>query len=383
VGRSFHIGSARGISIKVHPSFALVLLWVIYQWGIVAHAGLRGVVFGTLLLLAVFGCVVLHELAHAVMAIHYGLRVRDITLLPIGGVARIEHMTVGPRAEIAIALAGPAMNLALALAILPLIALVAFARHLHGLIDVLLYAGQMSVTGFFLYLWIANILLAVFNLLPAFPMDGGRVLRAVLTHFRDRLTATRLAVIIGQVFAVLLAIFGVWIGDYMLPLVSLFILGGAYVEGRQVRIEMSLRKLDVGQFALWENGGIRPDVPVARAAHDHPRDMVVTENGDVVGMLWRHDVMSRLHSAYDGLYVRDVMDRRPAVVDVNDSLFEVFLWLSSSNKRAVAVVENGRYRGIFTVDRLAHVYAQVEHKAFRWERMLLRVIFGPTRYAWR
>lgn len=376
MGRSFRIGSARGVSILVHPSFALVLLWVMYQWGISASAGLRGVVFGTLVLLAVFGCVVLHELAHAVTAMHYGLRVRDITLLPVGGVARVEHAPLTPRAEMAIAMAGPAMNVLIAVALTPLVVLIAAARRIDHPLSVLLYADDISPAGFLLYLWIANLLLAIFNLIPAFPMDGGRVLRAGMSLFRDRLTATRIAVGIGYVFAVLLVVAGLWAGDYLLPLVSIFILVSAQMEARHVEMESALRTLPVGQFALWEAGGVRPDEPLAQAMRGGPRDVTVTREGVVVGMLWRNELLKHLNGAHRELLVRDVMDRRFNAVEVTDSVYDVHLWLSTTNRPAVPVVEQGQYRGIFTLERLAHVHGHIGGRAGRRRRNRIQLILN-------
>jgi stage IV sporulation protein FB len=340
MGRSFHVGSIRGIAVNVHPSFALVLLWVVYQWGISAGLGLGGVLFGTLALGAVFVCVLLHELAHALVALRYGLTVRDITLLPIGGVARVEHVTLMPRAEATIALAGPAMNLLIAVALTPAVLLVAAARHLDHPVAILLYADETSPAGFILYLWITNLLLALFNLLPAFPMDGGRVLRAALASVHDRVTATRAAVLVGQLFAVLLTIFGIWIGDYLLPLVSVFIVVAAQTESRHVQLESSLRALPVGQFALWESGGIRPDVPLNHAIGSGLKDMVVTQGGRVVGMLWRHDILRHLSDSRREIYVQDVMDRRFVAVEATDSVYDVHLWLRDANRHAVAVVDD-------------------------------------------
>lgn len=366
--RSFRLGSARGISIRVHPSFALVLLWFAYQWGVTNGAGLPGMVFGTLILLAVFGCVLLHELGHAVAAMHYGLKVRDITLLPIGGVARVEHMAIKPRAETIIALAGPAVNVIVALAITPIVLLVVAARHIDHPLMILLYADEISVAGFVLYIWIANVLLALFNLLPAFPMDGGRVLRAALTSVTDRFTATRIAVIAGQIFAVALMLAGILSGDLLLPLVGVFIIVAGLMEARFVRVESSLRKLLVGQFALWESGGIRPDVPLAIAVRDGPKDLVVTQAGAVIGMLWRQDVLRHLHGSHREVIVRDIMDRRFATVEVSDSVLDVHKLLVSSNRHAVAVVQDGQYRGIFTSDRLDHVHSYVSTPGSRWQR---------------
>jgi Zn-dependent protease len=368
LSRSFQIAAARGISIRVHPTFALVFVWVAYQWGISAGAGLTGAVFGSLVLLAVFGCVLLHEIAHAAVALRNGLSVRDITLLPFGGVARVEQARLSPRVETAVAVAGPVMNLIIAAALSPLVLLVAAARHLDHPVMILLYADEISVAGFILYIWIANILLALFNLIPAFPMDGGRILRAGLTLFRDRFTATRISVAIGQLFAAVLICAGFVLGDFILPLVGVFIVVAGLMESRYVRLESHLRKLHVGQFALWESGGIRPDVPLAHAIKDGPKDLVVTQNGSVIGMLWRRDVLRHLHGSHPELIVRDIMDRRVSLAEVTDSVFDVHQLLTLSGHSAVPVVQDGQYRGIFTNDRLIHVYEHINSGRTRWRR---------------
>lgn len=356
VGRSLRLGSVHGIAIEVHPSFAIVLLWVGYQWGIAAHAGLAGMVFGLAVLLGVFGCVLLHELAHAVVALRYGQRVRDIVLLPIGGVARMEQSPLSPRAEAAIALAGPALNLLIVVALTPVVILLIAARHSASPLRELLVVDDLSVSGFVIYLWLANALLALFNLLPAFPMDGGRVLRATIARFRDRLVATRVAVGVGQLLAVVLAIVGVLLGDYLMPLVSAFIFVTAWIEARHVRVETSLRALEVGQFALWDGGGLRPDEPLAHAITGGPRDLAVTSDGVVVGMIWRREILGLLNGDHTGLLVRDLTDTGVIRVQASDSVYDVHLWLQTSGSSAVPVVDGVRYRGVFTAERLAHVY---------------------------
>ncbi len=366
----------------LHPSFALVVLWVMYQWGVTAQEGIAGIVFGTIVLLSVFACVLLHELAHALVAIRHGLRVRDITLLPIGGVARVEQTLMLPKSEALIALAGPAMNLVIALALTPLVAIVVAIRHVDHPISILLYASEISLAGFILYLWIANLLLAAFNLIPAFPMDGGRVLRASLSRVRGKAEATQTAVIIGYCFAAILAVGGLVMGDVLMPLVSVFIVVTAQMEVNFVRMESALRRLPVGQFALWEAGGIRPDAPLAHAINGGPRDIAVTRDGAVVGMLWRHDLLRHLNGSHRDLFVRDIMDRRFNAVDVSDSVYDVHLWLAASTRPAVPVVENGVYRGIFTGERLAHVYEHLDQRRFGWQRNLVGAI-QRVRLAWR
>lgn len=381
--RSLKIGTIYGVDIKLHPTFALILLWVLYQWGYAAHAGVRGVIFGTAVLLTVFVCVVIHELAHAVVAMRHGLAVRDITLLPIGGVARIEHVALSPRSEILIAVAGPLSNVLIALILTPLVLFVAVANDIHQALGILVYADQLSVAGFILYLWIANVMLAFFNLLPAFPMDGGRILRAWLAGSRGRLKATQVAVAIGQMFALAFAILGLVAGDYVLLLLSLFILVAAQIEARHVQIEARLRFLPVGQFILWDAGGISPSAPLAYATRGGPRDLVVTQNGRVVGMLWRRDMLKHLSAPLQEIYVKDVMDRDFHPVDPRDSVLDVHHWLAESSSSAVPVVENGQYRGIFTGDRLAHIYDALDEREWRWQRQLLTTFVERLRLVWR
>jgi Zn-dependent protease len=369
-----------GVEVKVHPSFVLVLLWVIYQWGYSAKAGVPGIIFGSLVLAAVFVCVLAHEFAHAAVAKRNGLAVFDITLLPIGGMARIEHAALTPRTEILIALAGPLMNLLIAVALTPLVVGIVIGHSIGQTLGVVVQADELSLIGFIVYLWIANLILAVFNLLPAFPMDGGRVLRALLCTRHNRLKATQLSVLVAQFFAAFLTLAGFFTADYMLLLVSIFILVAAHLEARYTTTEAKLRKLPISQFTLWDGGGISPSVPVSLAVRGGPRDLVVTQNGVVVGMLWRRDLLRHLHH---DVQVRDIMDRQFHPVDANDSVYDVHLWLAASQSPALPVVENGHYRGIFTSDRLAHVHQTISDQDWRWQRTIFTAFLNRLRFVLR
>ncbi|MEZ4520451.1 MAG: site-2 protease family protein [Thermomicrobiales bacterium] len=369
LGNSIRVGTIKGVEVKVHPTFGLIVLWVVYQWGYVADAGLRGIVFGSFVVSAVFACVLAHEMGHALIAKRYGLSVHDVTLLPIGGVARIEHGPLTPRTETVIALAGPMVNVFIAGLLSPVVIAVAVVTSIGEALGYLIYAEQLSVIGFVIYLWIANLVLALFNLIPAFPMDGGRILRAQLAARRGRLVATHYAVVVGQIFALLVAVLGVISGNFMLLLVTLFIVVYAQIESRNVNVETRLRHLPAGVYALWDSGGIPPTSTVAWALRGGPRDLVVTDQGRVIGMLWRRDLMRHLNGAHHDLVVRDIMDRQVHVVDANDSVYDVQVWMSETTRSAVPVVEDGQYRGIITGDRLLHVYQTVgDHE---WQRYRL------------
>ena len=364
MGKSLVIGRIRGIEIKMHPTFLLVVPWVAYHWGYSGGYGLLGVLFGVALMVVLFTFVVLHELGHSFAALRYGVGVRDITLLPIGGVARIEQLPVEPGREIVIALAGPAVNLVLGLLFLPAILLITAARGADTPLELLSLLTDLTPSSFIVYLFVTNAMLVVFNLLPAFPMDGGRVLRAVLSYFTGRLTATRVAVALGQALGALLCIVGLATWGLSLVLVGLFIIAAAYIEATAVRVEHTLRKLRVGQFILWDLGGIGEHHPLLYALRGGPRDVaVVRADGRVLGMLWRHEVMQALNGGASRYRtVGELMDGEAMVADVDDTVYEAHRRMLASGRRALPVTENGYYRGIFTSDRYWHIYSHLARR---------------------
>lgn len=358
--RSLSLGSIRAIDIRLHPSFAIVLLWVLIDWNRLAGGAGGSIAFGLIFVCLVFGCVLLHELGHAFMAMHYGIRVHDVTLSVVGGVARMARMPVNPRAEAAIALSGPVVNIALAVLLAPWVILLGILAGYRSAGDFLLELLRPTPVGLVAGLVAANLMLAAFNLLPAFPMDGGRLLRAALASGIGRDAGTRAAVIVAQALAASLAVAGiVWLGSISLPLIALFVAVMAHAEGRSVRIEGALRRLRVGQFALWDRGGVAPDQPLTWALRGGPRDVAVTDNGRVVGMLWRNRLLAEIGAGAGHRPVADVMDTEVPAVAADASVYDVHLLMNELDRWAIPVTEDGAYRGVFTVDRLAHVYRQV------------------------
>jgi Zn-dependent protease len=232
---SLKLGTAFGIGIYVHWSFLLLPAWVFFTtWGIF---GPPMILYLLVLLVAIFGCVVLHELGHALMARYFGIGTRDITLYPIGGVARLESMSERPHEEILIALAGPAVNVAIAAILITLLILSG------GLFGWAALTKSMS-GGFLLSLLTANLMLVGFNLLPAFPMDGGRVLRALLAGPLGRVRATEIAAAAGVVMAVLFAAAGMFLlKNPMLVVVAVFVFFAGQQELAAVRRREAVRRL--------------------------------------------------------------------------------------------------------------------------------------------
>jgi len=381
---SYKLGTFRDIEIKIHPSFALALAWVVYHFGWARHGGFGNVLFGFVLLALVFGCVLLHELGHGLMAQEYGVKVRNITLFPFGGAAFIEQMPMRPRAELLITLAGPAVNLAIAILLLPWVVLLGVLNGSSSVGDYIHYLDDASLGGLLVYIFFANVTLFLFNLLPAFPLDGGRLIRAGLSSFLSREISTGIAAGLGAVAAIAMFIVGVWLRDFVLPLVAVFVLVAAYGEHKAVRLEASLRRLRVGQFALWDSGGIPVNNALTTALRGGPRDLVVTDGCRVVGMLWRIDVLRELNGGAGHRTVAEIMDRNVMVVHVDDSVFSVQQQMQHANRWAVPVTENGQYRGIFTVDRILHVYRQLhaqspEQRMMGWAAGLGNALRGGVR----
>jgi Zn-dependent protease len=250
---SWKIGRVAGIGIYVHATFLLLLAWVAYTYwrtGQSLLATLEGLGF----LLALFGCIVLHELGHALIARRFGIQTRDITLLPIGGLARLERMPDEPLQELWVALAGPAVNVAIAAVLL---AWQIAAAPLEPLVSFTLTGGR-----FVAQLLAVNIFLVLFNMLPAFPMDGGRVLRALLATQLDYLRATQIAATVGQGFAFL---FG-FLGLFYLPLllIAIFVWIGTAQEAGMTQVKVALGGIPVSGAMLRDFRTLTPHDSLAR-----------------------------------------------------------------------------------------------------------------------
>jgi Zn-dependent protease len=247
--RSWKVGTAFGIPLYVHPTFLLLPAWVLFNF-----AGAGPVTFLLLLLwvAALFGCVLLHELGHALAARRCGIATHDITLYPIGGVARLERMSERPAEEVGIALAGPAVNVVIAALLTP-VALVALAGGLPAgpyLGLTLAHEPLVLLASFLTLVWLSNVMLVLFNLLPAFPMDGGRVFRALLSLGLGHLRATEVAATVGLVLAGLLACVAVfWTHNPMLVVLALFVCFAGQQELWAVRRREARRRTVVLEAA--------------------------------------------------------------------------------------------------------------------------------------
>jgi Zn-dependent protease len=291
---SFRIGRIAGIDLKLHVTFALVLALGAAQWG--APHGARGAAFGVLLVALLFVCVVLHELGHALMARRFGITTDAIILLPIGGVAQLARSPEQPRHELWIALAGPVVNLVIAGALL----LATFPAGLAGLPEESLRAilSQPSPAALLLWLLGANVTMALFNLLPALPMDGGRILRAALAMRLGAARATPLAATIAQILAMGLGALALVNGHLMLALIAAFVFLGAGQERFAAHAQQTLSTLRVGdaynRHALTLAPGDRLPRVVEYLLTTHQPEFAVMLGTQLLGVVTRGRVLEAL-----------------------------------------------------------------------------------------
>ncbi|MCO5215205.1 MAG: site-2 protease family protein [Thermomicrobiales bacterium] len=346
-----------GVDISIDISFIPLFIVAWFHWGY--QGSISAFLWGCLLIVLAFLSVLAQELGHALMARENGVQVLDVSISPLAGVAKVEQASTSPRAELMIALAGPAVNLAIFVTLLPIVLIIAVLAGADSLFGVGDGFRNLNITSIVAATAVFNLGLAIFNLIPAFPLDGGRVLRAYLSTRMSRHSATVIASRIGVGIAVLLIAIGVIQREYLLPLLGAFILWAAFSEVRIVRIEDQMQRLLVGSYALWDGGGISPEVPLSFALRGGPRDMVVTQRGRVVGMLWRNRLLEHLDGGVAGRIVADIMEDPLYIADVSESLWDVQRHMSEHNTRAIPVTEKGLYRGVFSADRFLNLYRQI------------------------
>jgi Zn-dependent protease/CBS domain-containing protein len=343
---SLRLGRIAGIAIDVHASFFLLLGWVAVG-RLRRGEGGAAALESSLLVLAVFASVVLHELGHALTARRFGIRTRNITLLPIGGLARLERMPEKPAQEMLVAAAGPAVNFVIAL-------LLAAGLWLASS-D--LSPEVASARGPFLakLMWI-NVTLGLFNLLPAFPMDGGRVLRAGLALRLGRAPATLLSTRIGKIMAGGLAMLGV-LYDPMLLLIGGFVWLGAHQEASVVQAKSALAGLTAADAMFTDLQALEPGETLASAAvllaHATARDFLVADRHRVVGVIGRDEIVQAIAAGGSERRVEDVMHADFEVALASTSLSELFERMGTAT-RPMLVVDGGEVAGLLTASSLVH-----------------------------
>ncbi|HTN83026.1 MAG TPA: site-2 protease family protein [Sorangium sp.] len=348
---SFKVARIAGIDVNVHATFGLIVAVGALEWS--GRHGAQGALFGAALMLALFACVALHELGHSLVARRFGLTVREILLLPIGGVAMLVGRPERPLHELLIALAGPAVNVALAAALLLVNGVLGF---LPGLTE-LGAASSPSLQTALLWLLGANMALAVFNMIPALPLDGGRVLRAGLSMAVGPARATSAAAAIGQVIAVALFAFALLSGHLVLAFISVLVFLGASQERATERARTILGDVPVGRAYNRRAIALSPCDRVNDAAEHilttYQTDFAVMLEGEPIGVLTRADVIRALAEGAGSAYVAGLMRREVVRVGADRSLDEVARLMSEKSTPVVAVYDGERYLGLISHEDMA------------------------------
>jgi Zn-dependent protease len=347
---SLKLGRILGIDVYIHFTFLLLLGFVgLAAWmqGGTAWSAISAVFLWS----AMFLCVLLHEYGHALAARKYGIATRDITLLPIGGVARLERMPEKPRQELWVAVAGPLVNVIIS-AGLALGLILGGSWRPSGAFDLL--AGNIAER-----LLYVNLFLVVFNLLPAFPMDGGRVLRALLAMRMPYARATSIAASIGQGMAILFGFIGLF-GPYMLILIAVFVWFGAGQEAAAAEIRTSLEGARVRDAMLTEFHTLSPEQTIGEASRmllaGSQQDFPVVENGVVVGMLRRTDLFNGLKAHGENYPVAEAMRREVTFVDPAQALDFAVAQVNAEHGTTVVALENGRIAGLLTAENIGEYF---------------------------
>lgn len=340
------LGRFAGIDVFLHVTFFLMILWIgVSYW--IQDKSLVAVFSGVGFILALFASVVLHEYGHALTARRYGIPTRDITLYPIGGVASLERIPEKPRQELWVALAGPAVNVVIA-AVLYLV--LVLTNTLEPITNISLAGGP-----FIERLMATNLVLVGFNLIPAFPMDGGRVLRALLALRLDYTNATRISASIGQGLAFLFGFIGLFSNPFLV-FIAFFVYIGAQSEAQMVLMKSVLEGVPVSRAMLTDFSTILPEDTLGKVV-DHvlagdQKDFPAVADGQVVGILKQQALLDGLRKEGEGALVRTVMDEDFMTVDSVEMLDKAFTRLNDCACPIMPVLNDGKLVGLLTMDNI-------------------------------
>jgi Zn-dependent protease len=348
---SWRVGRIAGIDLYIHATMLILLAWVAVAH-VMAGQGLQGAAAGIALVVILFTIVTLHELGHALTARRFGIRTRDITLLPIGGASRLERMPDEPWQELLVAVAGPAVNVVLAIVFF---AAALATGEFSGFGDLSIVGGPLLMK-----LVAVNVSLAVFNLLPAFPMDGGRVLRAALAMRMDYVRATEIAAHIGQGIALALGLAGLFFNPFLV-FVALFVWMGAHAEASMAQLRGALAGIPVAHAMVTRVRTFDAPTPLESAVPEilssGQQDFPVTAEGRLVGVLQRDDVLRALAHGEGRVPVGAIMQREFETADPREMFSAALEKMQRSGARSLPVVHDGALLGMILPESVGWMLA--------------------------
>jgi len=343
---SIKIGRFAGIYVYMHVTFLILVSWVaLVHWR--QDQSIAAVFAGVMFILTVFLCVVLHEFGHALTARRYGIKTRDIILLPIGGVARLERLPTNPLQELWVALAGPAVNVVIALGLFAWLSLTASFEPIQKL--------TVTTGPFVERIMAVNLFLVAFNMIPAFPMDGGRVLRAILATRKEYSRATQIAASIGQGIAILFGFIGLFYNPFLL-FIAFFVWIGAAQEASMAHMSSAISNTPVQQAMLTDFRYLNKNDSLDRAVEltlaGSQKDFPVVDNGRIEGILTQSDLLRALSASDQYPTITSAMQDNFVTVDSLEMLESAFAKLKDCNCHTLPVTLNGKLVGMLTMDNL-------------------------------
>lgn len=349
---SLQLGRFAGIRVQIHWTFWLLILFVVFM--VYSTGGtLVDAVWSSTFIGLLFVCVVLHEFGHALTARRYGIGTRSITLLPIGGVATLKEIPEDPKAEFMVAIAGPAVNVVIALLLFPFVPLELFAELTPETVEEQL--GVISGENLLFYLFAANGALVAFNMLPAFPLDGGRVLRAALSARMDRVRATQIAAALGKFLAFVFFFFGLFF-NLILALIAVFIYFGAESENVMVTQLNLLNGYLVRDAMITRFSVLHPDQTLSEVVdvilEGTERDFIVSDESGIKGLLLMSHISDGVHTNGKTARVRDVMSEGAKILHPSDPLTDPYRLIRQGNSTFFPVVEAGELVGVIDMENI-------------------------------
>ena len=339
---NLNIGSVFGIKIKIHWTFFFLIAWIVFDE--LGRGGtLESIVFNVAFVIAVFLCVVLHELGHALTAKRFGISTKKITLLPIGGMASFDKIPESPKEELLIVIAGPLVNVAIAIVLFFSVPVGELFKY--SFTDAYTVFTSFTFQNFLFYLFIVNVALVLFNLIPAFPMDGGRILRALLALKINRVKATQIAASIGQFIAAVFLLVGL-LYNPLLIFIALVIFLGAYGENEMVQRLATVEGHTVEEAMLLNITTFEPkdtlDLAVKALVSGTETNFVVVEEGVVKGVLYHKDI---IENSNKNMLVEAAMDTDFKTIKRTDALKNIYELIYSNKPLVLPVVDNGKLIG--------------------------------------
>jgi len=345
---SYKILTIRGISIQIHWTFLLLIGWVIL---VNANAGnnVEQLSWSLIFLLAVFVCITLHELGHALMAARFGIQAKEIVLLPIGGIASIEKFPDNPRQELAISIAGPLVNIGIAgllWLLIPNIPLISNQPHMtimHG-------------HDFLYNLRLVNVILAIFNLIPAFPLDGGRILRALLGLKLNYIQATTIAATVGKVIAILFIASGIVLINPVLPAIGVFIIFSAGAEEYYLRLKSLVKGIKLNEVLMYDYNSLQANMTVQEASNvlnsNHSKYFILMDGINPVSSIKRMEIIKALAEMNYNEPVKNLVREHIECLNGDKEIDTVLEKLAKNDERIFPVMDNSHFIGVVNLNHI-------------------------------